>query len=412
MINFRDGRFHIKSIALVTGLMFAQSAYCQSTDQKLATALMSSAEKIYPAAASSPNEFVASREFRLLGTPILIPNVLEASSALSSQLTLLEQIPPLSGELISTISPMTISSVLNSLQSDAQLAKRTATGAALEQLKASRSLLYGQSESTPSKAYSTYLDFQKRYNFDLERLKSETNPAARTNLQNRLGQLDGDWATFGMRSEIEAALADVAKNSPNQMSNLQTDFFSQLAKYEPNSPDPIRKALSSAEWIRVSASSNEFADLSLSLSASGQTIALPKMLRFSYDVTLVAFNRSILTHPFLLSHEWRLKSGSVLSDGNPGVDGKNELLPRATTHALVIKNLEIIFKQDVPARSLQLISTSGNVSINTVPIKTPQAGTPAYQSRSISVPNPILLGVLIANLAKIPDPALGVQWEN
>ncbi len=400
-------------LAIAAFIMSIQLACAQSSDQRLSKILLNSAEKIYPAATSPTNETTIGREFRALGAPVLIPNMLELSDTLPSRLAILGQVPPAAGELISTPFPSGFTSILGGLNDDIQLSKTSVSGAAADKLKSSRLLLYGsESGSTPTKTYATYLDFQKRYNAALEQLRKETNAAARINLQARLNQLDSDWATFGMRAEVETALDDLANNAPDRLADLRKDFFSTLSKGEPSATDTIQKALFSAEWFRVSASSGEFGDITLVLSASGQPTALPKMSRFSYDVTLVELNRSILSHPFLASHGWRLRSGAILSDGNANVDSKSELLPRLTTHAVIIKNLEIVFSQEVPAKALQQISGLESVALSQIQIKGPQTGAPAYQARLISVPNPILLGVLVANLKKIPDPSIGVEWEN
>ncbi|MES0179658.1 hypothetical protein NKJ86_13800 [Mesorhizobium sp. M0025] len=401
-------------VALLSLSLFTTSAWTQSADlpkRTLQEVLLGFVSQAVPVQSIPGNQIVLSRSFRALADAGVFPNLIDGNKDFENRISISEKIPA-KDPLADPSKAAALVDTLSKLRDDVQFGNKALDSSDAAVLAAAKLLLYANTQDTPTEAYKSYLSYSDQYKTQVTQLQQETNPATRVSIQNRISQLERDWELFGMRNEIEAALQQISDLEPASSAPLFNEWLTLLNKTDPSENiATIRDALSNSDWIRVSASSGDLGALKLTLKLDGGSFDLPQISRVSFDVTVGIMPHAFLNHPFLTNTRWRTRSGLVLSDGNVVTDDPSEILPRVASGFVIVKNLDITLSSAADRSALVSLGRSRAASLSSLTIKSKGSPEPAYQLRSISVSGPILLAITIDELAKLPNPAVGLNWE-
>jgi hypothetical protein len=271
-------------------------------------------------------------------------------------------------------------------------------------------ILYADdAHQTPSRTYKDYLSRKEEYDAQNAILKNTTDPAKRGLAISKLQKLNTDWALFGHKSEVEAALAIVVSSQDASSSGSYSSWKASIADGSSIDPSSIALALGRSDWIRISVSPDTLRSASLTLRASGNTVPVPFPSTITLQFLALPIRRPALEQQFLSDDTWRLKNGLVLSDGDPSSDNQNELLPRYVGTLILVKNLEIAFSDDLSSDALAVLSQAGEVELSGWHFTTSTGSH--FQIRFVSITPASIAGYIVENLPKIPNPSGNRSWQ-
>ncbi len=386
-------------------LSFGSRAWSQEEAGALPALIIAEVERAIPLDGLASNSLVVSRKYTPLDQAQTAPNYLVLNKNFNEYLSSFDRLPSQDG---STKEQPGVKAQLSQLVGDIQFGTRKLTGPQSDELEQARTLLFEGGDDKPSKAYEKYLDYERQYNDEVEKLSAEIDPAKRASMQTRIAQIERDWRLFGMRDEIAAALNVVADLSPANVKDLYEDWTKTLSGYDPEYLLPLDQSLTSSEWLKVSVSSGSIRDFKVVMDVGGKRVQLPRLRRLSFDVGVVNLPRPPVSHPLFLDSTWRTKSGRVLSDGNPDADDAGELLPRVNSALVVVKNLELHFSEPIEPSHLAQLAQSKDSRLSSINVKG-VAGL-SYQQKLISLSSLVVVGLIVDNLTKLPNPDLDLDW--
>jgi hypothetical protein len=415
-IGHGSGRARKYILAAATALILAHpglkpEAFAQdATKRDLPATLISIVSNVFNISYITPNATLSSFRYQGEKEPQVVPNDFLKDKSFAIYLNRYQKVPN-TDQSLPTGEAGTIISRLGKLDGDVEFSSPKEVDKNKDTIKKAKALLFQPDTEIPSNAYNQYLDFQKRVQDEIEKLKAESNPSTITVMKISLQQLQKDWELFGRKYEIEAALLVLAGNGQDKVADMYKDWLKNLNSNQDFVAKSITTALYKGEWTRISLSDTELADVNLSLDANGNNQDLPRLRRLSFDTALVPLTFTPMNHPFLASKSWRTKSGYSISDGT-GVDSDDELVPRLVSHLLIVKNLELTFDKKIPDDVLETLADSKTLKLASITIENEKSATPAFQDQMITVSSPMIVGYAIANVAKIPNPSAGNQWKS
>jgi hypothetical protein len=285
-------------------------------------------------------------------------------------------------------------------------------------LASARALLYENARTQePTQAHRTYLEFDKRYNGLRAQLTNATNAAERASLQLEMRTTEQDWNTYGRRLQIAQALDAVARFTPEQTGRLREAWRAALTASSGADYARVFPAIAgSSGWtaltVPVPADQSAGRMTLTKRNGSGPPVSqdLAGVAQLSMRVLVWRIPRPVLEHPFLRSPNWRSKQSFVLSDGLP-ISAPSELVPRVISALVLGKGLELTFSSDTSWQTVsQALATSDTVSLGGLTLKTPSAGSPFASPGYVGASAPFVLGVVVSEIPKIPNPSPNDDW--
>ncbi|WP_282680798.1 hypothetical protein [Rhizobium leguminosarum] len=377
---------------------------------ELKDVILHNVEDALPIPSSSQTSVIASNSYTIVSEAVAVPNNLLKNNEFILSLDKFDAVPAVDGT-IAKASASIKASLEGLVKAGIEIGKMQLSDSDSATLELAKKAVVDPETGAPTQAYAAYVDYRDRYGKALARLQAETNEAAKVGIQAELQALRNDWSLFGSKVEIEAALAQI--DALNQTTNLSVyeDWTAKITDYRSEVAESLNASLRASNWTRVSVSSTDLAEVVVKLEADGKTLELPSLARVSFDVGVNPVHRSLFEHPFFQDRYWRSKSGVVLSDGAT-TDDPAELLPRVISGLVVVRNLELLFKEKISEAALDRLSKAKKSSLSGIPLSNISTGSPAFQDFSISTSTPIIIGAAIGSLAKIPNPKIGLQWSN
>lgn len=361
----------------------------------------------YASAGSPSYQSTISSTVRAIDPALVFPNRIAHATELSAKLSRFDLVPAPSNM---TEPDLRVSAAFDKLETDIEFSTRVLTEVEREELREAERLLFIGTDRTPSPDLAQFKEFEKTFDELVAQLAAETNPAAQSTIRARITQTERDWELFGRRDDIRAALLKVeALTQPDNQSLLQ-QWRGAVAEPNALSTQYLSSELARLSWLRVSAGSSNLLEATVSVRANSDTYELPQLSRVALDVSLLPISRPPLDSPLLLNKTWRLHSGAVLSDGNPSLDGPEELLPRVVSALVLVKNVELFFREEISDDVLDILEGSGGLFLGGIELPDTKLAPRAFQSDSVTIVGPAVIGVLVEELGKIPNPDTGREW--
>jgi hypothetical protein len=131
----------------------------------------------------------------------------------------------------------------------------------------------------------------------------------------------------------------------------------------------------------------------------------------SFSLRKIALTRTEFTHPFLTDRSWRFDTGQILSNGIVDDDVNTELFPQFVSAVVLLNQLEIRLDDKRQGETLAaVIRDNASVSVGGIPVKTNANISPFYTPRGVWMASPLVIGVVVQRLPKIPNPIDALNW--
>ncbi|MCK1582159.1 hypothetical protein IVB03_21940 [Bradyrhizobium sp. 168] len=355
--------------------------------------------------AASPASYVRGRHVLRLAKPVIAPNDFYHDEEFSRTLAAFDNVPAVKANEVSAGSK-SVSEAFSGLKDDLVLSTTDQSAASTPSLDQARKLLF-KPNGLATDEYATYLRYESDHKRILDKLKVETDPGSQQQQRLALAQLEREWELLGRRSAIAIAVSQY-ESARKQSDPVRIQTWVSSIKPFPVS-DALSQALTSSQWLRFSYSNTSSVPISAT-TATGAVVKLGKAQRISFDAAIVWLDRSYLTNPFLTDRGWKTKSGRVVSSG---VDGAtDDLVPEVISGLLVAKNVELQLASEFPDTVMDLLKSKQNLSVDAFLLTDEPKISFGFQARQLTLSGPVVLGTIVDQLRKIPDPAPTRQWPN
>lgn len=399
------------SFSVVVAVLFLPVIYPTRSDAEpfvIASSVVDLLTKSANLNASPPPSYATSRRSAKISEPILLPNLFIDDKEAVATLQRLDAVPESTDATLKVIklgnSP--VNELLGRLKGDVVVSTQPLTSRENALFLEAKSILFKRN-GLPTEEYAKYLKYEVEYEAELEKLKAEADPVQQRQKRLSLTQLEREWGALADRATIASAVKQY-ENFNKDRSSSRFDSWLALLK-----PVDIAAALSfslgSSDWVRLSYSSAPSRG-SLQIEVGGRSIDLGPVKRLSFDATLCWIERPYLRTSFLLDKAWKSKSGKVISDGTAGT-AADELVPALITGAILSKNIEIQLSNDLNSDAIEIFRQGKTFKLGGFQIR---FGIDAFgfQQRQIVVSGPVVVGAVVDELRKSPDPLPEVRWAN
>lgn len=341
----------------------------------------------------------------IFSKPIAVPNAFRKSNSFLSQLEQLDQIPELDGQP----SGRSVYDALRAARDQVQVGRKRVSGLEAQALREAENFLYFDPTSRkPTPEYVAYTRYKVQSDAIKEKLAQPSlSVAERSGLLAQLKSVESDWKLYGYRSEVDQRLEVVRRFGENVTKALFDDWSDVLSSESSLDPSALDAVFGRLDWARVSFNGKAYG-LPIVLSSQGASTTASDQVTVSFDYIIVAVRRRALEHPFLADVGWRLRGGKILSDGQKA-DSDTELLPRYYSHVVVAKNLELAFPANVSNSFLNVLASAKSLSISGLAFEIGDLSQ-RFQSRYVSLPGPFLLGGVVVDVPKTPNPEPERTW--
>ncbi|TWB07187.1 hypothetical protein [Bradyrhizobium stylosanthis] len=349
--------------------------------------------------------------FRLVEHPVSVPNFLEGDSGFRTAIKMFDRLPGRSGAL-PTDDAHTILAALTKISKDVEFSSRILSDLEKQQLKEARKLLFqDENQTVPTSTYSTYLTFKSQRDEQARLLRSETTPAGRANILQKIANINQNWEISGFKNDVELALARIASLDDRGPSTQFAEWKNLISDGSEIRPSSISSAFVEPSWIRFSASVALDDPEAFSLLVDGAKSPLPQPTRLSFEFLRLQISRNALEARFLFDTTWRNKFGFILSDGNSATDDDSELLPRVVSELILVKNVEIALAADITPGAMAALKSGRIISLLGFPLQQEGIRDAVFQLRYLGSARPSIVGYAILEMPKIPNPAPGRNWN-
>jgi len=240
-----------------------------------------------------------------------------------------------------------------------------------------------------SGAFEIYQEFRSKYLSRVVDLQEETNGSAKNLIRIEIEQIERDWELFGNRIQVEAAISVIERFAAGNVSLLFAEWDEILNDNPPSFSQMLERSLAETNWIAFGYSSSDIEDVTVRLLSDQGRSELQGLRYLSFSAKLVPVGRNYLYHPFVSSKGWSVDDQSKLlvpeGSGNTGKVGWYVL------GAIVVKNMELLTSADVEPAIYEEVSVF------------PTGSKGSFQSNSISLSSPYIVGLVVERLKEFPS---------
>ena len=389
-------------LPMIIGTVHA--TFAAEASNVLAKRIVESIAETSGASQASLPAYAISRQLLVLSRPTSIPNEFESNDSFVKTISEFDAVPLLKDKEV-TLGESNISAELQSLDGQIITPLEPASAAENAALKEAKSLLFLQN-GLPSPGYKTYLEYESEYLKRIDTLKKETSPELQEQQRAELAILEREWEALGDRSMYAAAVEQFEKSTSVSGTAYADKWVNSIKPVDVIAA--LRTGLANTNWVRFSRSSAPD-NLKVELTDETRGSVLPAIRRLSFDGSIVWFDRPYLLDGFFVSANWKSKTDRPVSVGSGG-DSSNSLVPRLIVGVLLAKNVEMQFADDMPSAALGLLQSEQPLSVDGIELSARSAHPIAFQKSSIGLSSPVIVGVVLDELKKIPNPSSDYRW--
>ncbi len=394
-------RLFCKSLIACVILLPSAPAYAEpsSGSSALAAALIAAIRDASSLAASDQKKVVA------LSNRILVENNLLRNKSFIQKLLTFDMLPSDSGQP----SAESLFKILVNAANGIEIGKVSLNGNQKQELADAEKLLYSDTRShAPSPQLLSYSKYKTKSDSLKEKLTNRSlSSTDRLLIMDEIKSNDTDWRLYGYRVDIEQAMQVMRRYSQGFTTELRDSWINALGAETQFDVRSLDAAFGRSDWSRLTFSTQKY-NLSIKVSYEGSSSTASDKAIVSFDYLFVPLRRAVLEHPFLVDTGWRLKGGEqTISDGIEGASDR-ELIPRIYSNVILIKNLEVNLIDPMDGSFIDGLSKATSADLSGFTFSNSEA---CYQGKYICLPRAYIIGAVIEELQKIPNPEPGRIWQ-